>query len=117
MRDVAALGIALVAWACGGESQVAPRTPVDAQKTEPTCVAAPAIQDGFPAAFEQSQVEDPYRVERPQSIDFGPIGDWPIGRDGPTPHHVAEWEKPFPCHWTNTCGMRPMMVEPWGVVR
>jgi hypothetical protein len=117
MREAVALGIALVTWACGGESQVEPRTPVNAQTPEPTCVAAPAIQDGFPAAFAQSQLDDPYRVERPRSIDFGAIGDWPIGQDGPTPHDVAEWEKPFPCHWTNTCAMAPMIVETWAVPR
>ena len=117
MREAVALGIAVVAWACGGESQVEPRTPVDAQVTEPTCVAAPAIQDGFPASFAKSQLDEPYRVERRQSIDFGAIGDTPIGQDGPTAHHLAEWEKPFPCDWTNTCRVAPLVVQTWATPR
>jgi hypothetical protein len=109
-------GIALLILACETESQVAPRTPVDAQQTEPTCIAAPALQDGFPTAFAQSQVDDPYRVERPRSINLGAIGDTPLNEE-PLPRHLAEWEKPFPCHWTNTCAPTPVVIAPWAVPR
>jgi hypothetical protein len=109
------LGLALLGCACGGESEVAPRTPVNAQVTEPTCVAAPALQDGFPAAFAKSQLDDPYRVERAGSIDLGAIGDAPLNQE-PIPHHLAAWEQPFPCDWTNTC--RPaVIVCPWAAAR
>jgi hypothetical protein len=107
MRAALAVGFALGALACGSESQIAPRTPVNAQTTEPVCVAAPAIEDGFPATFAKSQLDDPYRVERPRSIDLGAIGDAPLSQEQ-VPHHPAAWERPFPCHWTHTC--RPVVV-------
>ncbi len=111
VRGWVGLGLSLFGLACGGESQVAPRTPVNAAVGEPVCVAAPAIQDGFPAAFARSQAHDPYRVERPRSIDLGAIGDAPLSQT-PIPHRPAAWEEPFPCHWTNTC--QPVVVSmPW----
>lgn len=114
VRAVVSMAFALLGVACGEESRVAPRTPVDAQTTEPTCVAAPAIQDGFPGAFAKSQLDDPYRVERPRSIDLGAIGDAPLSQE-PGHHHLATWEQPFPCHWTHTC--RPVLVVvPGGAV-
>jgi hypothetical protein len=105
-------GIALLVLACESESQVAPRTPVNAQQTEPMCVAAPALQDGFPSAFAQSQVDDPYRVVRPRSIDLGAIGDSRLNEE-PRPRHLAEWEKPFSCRSTNTCAPPQVVVMPW----
>jgi hypothetical protein len=116
VRAVLGLGIALMTLACDAESEVAPRTPVNAQLTEPTCVAAPALQDGFPAAFAASQVDDPYWVERPMSINLGAIGDGPLNQE-PIPHRLAEWEKPFPCDWTNTCDLRPVVLAPWALPR
>jgi hypothetical protein len=101
-----------MALACGGESELAPRTPVNAQHAEPTCVTAPALQDGFPAAFAQSQLDDPYRVETPPSIDLGYVGDGPLNQE-PVPHRLAEWEKPFPCDWTNTCVRPAVVLVPW----
>jgi hypothetical protein len=110
------LGIALLGLACESESEVAPRTPVNAQLVEPTCVAAPALQDGFPAVFARSQVDDPYRVERPRSINLGAIGDAPLNPQR-IAHQLAEWEKPFPCHWTNTCPQVPVVLAPWALPR
>jgi hypothetical protein len=107
MRAWLALALALGGLACEAESRVAPRTLVNAQTTEPVCVAAPAIKDGFPEAFAKSQLDDPYRVERPHSIDLGAIGDAPLSQE-PVHHHPAPWERPFPCHWTHTC--RPVVV-------
>ncbi len=94
MRLALGLGVALVCCACGEESRVRPRTPVDAQAVDPTCVAAPAIEDSFPKAFAASQA-DAYHVERPPHIDLGYIGDSPIGTEPSPPHVDPPWEQPF----------------------
>jgi hypothetical protein len=52
----------------------------------------------------------------PRSIDLGAIGDGPLNQE-PIPHHPAEWEKPFPCDWTNTCFRPAVVVVPWGMPR
>jgi hypothetical protein len=95
MRLALSLGVALACCACGEESRVRPRTPVNAQVVDATCVTAPAIQDSFPQAFAASQVGDPYRVERPPHIDLGYIGDNPIGTQPNPPHVDPPWEQPF----------------------
>ena len=72
-----------------------PRTPVNAQAVDPTCVTAPAIQDSFPRVFAASQDEDAYRSQRPPHIDLGYIGDNPIGTEPNPPHVDPPWEQPF----------------------
>lgn len=106
MRTAVGLCIALGALACDTESQIAPRTPIDAQRTDPTCVQAPAIEDSFPQTFARSDAD--YHTERPRIVNLGAIGDTPLGRDLTPPHRLAPWEEPFPCDWTNTC--RPVLV-------
>jgi hypothetical protein len=107
MRIALAIGVALVCCACSAESRLRPRNPVNASLTDPTCVAAPAIQDSFPKAFAASQTDDAYRVERPQHIDLGYIGDSPIGTEPNPPHADPPWEQPFTldCQYTG-CARR-----------
>lgn len=98
--------LALALAACG-HSEVEPRTPVNAQFNNPTCVDAPAIEDSFLEAFARSEAQaSAHRPERPPSISLGEIGDSPLGTEPTPPHHLAAWEKPFPCDWTNTCSLR-----------
>ncbi len=94
MRMAVGLGIALACCACSAESRVRPRTPVNASVADPTCVAAPAIQDSFPKAFAAS-LDDAYHVERPPHVDLGYIGDGPIGTEPNPPHVDPPWEQPF----------------------
>jgi hypothetical protein len=94
--------LALTLAACG-PSEVEPRTPVNAQFIDPTCIDAPAIEDGFPEALARSQMQGSRRLERPLSISLGEIGDSPLGTEPTPPHRLANWEQPFPCDWTNTC--------------
>lgn len=94
MRMAVGLGMAVACCACGGESRVEPRTPVNASVSDPTCVAAPAIQDSFPMAFAASQ-DDAYHVERPPHVDLGYIGDSPLGTEPNPPHVDPPWEQPF----------------------
>jgi hypothetical protein len=101
--------MALGALACDAESHVAPATPVDAQRTDITCVQAPAIQDSFPDEFARGASDGDYRTTRPQSIDLGAIGDTPLGREPSPPHQVPYWQQPFPCDWTNTCRVAPVL--------
>ena len=95
MRLALGIGLVLACCACSAESRLQPRTPVNAQQVDPTCVAAPAIQDSVPQVFAESQLDDPYRVERPHHIDLGYIGDSPIGLDPGPPHVDPPWEQPF----------------------
>ncbi len=95
MRTALGLGFALVCCACGAESRVRPHDPVTASTTEPTCVAAPAIQDSFPQAFADTQGYDAYHFERARSIDLGHIGDGRIGTEPNPPHVDPPWEQPF----------------------
>ena len=106
MRAALGIGVALVCCACGAESRVRPRNPVNATAIDPTCVTAPAIQDSFPQAFAASQLDDPYRVERPPHIDFGQIGDTPIGREPNPPHVDPPWEQPFTLDRNDGCACR-----------
>lgn len=109
VRAAVGLFLALAAAACEAESQVAPATPVKAALAEPTCVQSPALEDSFPDAFARSNQKGDYHTERPRSIDLGAIGDGPLGRE-PTPEHrVPYWQQPFPCDWTNTCRMAPVV--------
>jgi hypothetical protein len=94
------LAFALAACA---PSEVEPRTPVNAQFIDPACVDAPAIEDGFPEAFATTQTQGSRRLEHPLSISLGEIGDSPLGTEPTPPHRLANWERPFPCDWTNTC--------------
>lgn len=92
---VLALGYCACACACSAESRVRPRTPVNAGLVDPTCVAAPAIQDSFPSAFAAASRADDYRTERAPHIDLGFIGDSPIGTEPNPPHVDPPWEQPF----------------------
>jgi hypothetical protein len=94
--------VALTLAACG-PSEIEPRTPVNAQFIDPTYVDAPAIEDSFPEVLAKSQTQGSRRPERPPSISLGEIGDSPLGTEPTPPHHLADWEQPFPCDWTNTC--------------
>jgi len=94
MRLALGLGVALACCSCSEESHVRPRTPVNAQVVDPTCVSAPAIQDSFPQVFAASQ-DDAYRSQRPPHIDFGRIGDNRIGTEPNPPHVDPAWEQPF----------------------
>jgi hypothetical protein len=95
--------VALALSACG-PSEIEPRTPVNAQFIDPTCVDAPAIEDGFPEALARSQARaSARRPERPPSVSLGEIGDSPLGTEPTPPHRLPDWEQPFPCDWTNTC--------------
>lgn len=118
MQAALGLSIALAALGCDAESQVAPRTPVNADLHDPVCVRAPAIDDRFSETFARYQ-DGAYHVDRPRSIDLGPIGDSPLGRDPPRPHTLPPWQQPFPCDWTNTCPRAPLFYpagEPYGVL-
>src|SRR5258708_24140452 len=67
--------VALALSACG-PSEVAPRTPLNAQFIDPTCVDAPAIEDSFPEAVARSQAQaSARRPERPPSISLCENGD------------------------------------------
>ena len=110
MRLALGLGVALACCSCSEESRLRPRTPVNAQVVDPTCVTAPAIQDSFPQVFAASQ-DDAYRSQRPPHIDFGQIGDSPIGTEPNPPHVDPAWEQPFtldrpygcPCRGRRSC--------------
>jgi len=98
--------IPALALAACGPSEVEPRTPVNAQLLDPTCVDAPAIEDSFSETIARSEAHaSARRSERPPSVSLGEIGDWPLGTEPTPPHRVPEWEQPFPCDWTNTCYM------------
>lgn len=107
MRVALGIGVALVCCACGEESRVRPRTPVNALAVDPTCVSAPAIQDSFPEAFAAATRDDAYHVERPPHVDLGYIGDSPIGTEPNPPHVDPPWEQPFrldrPCECGGYC--------------
>ncbi|HEX8796795.1 MAG TPA: hypothetical protein VF765_37845 [Polyangiaceae bacterium] len=95
MRIALGFGVALACCACSAESGVRPRNPVNASMTEPTCVAAPALQDSFPKAFAAAQDYDAYHAERAPNIDLGHIGDSRIGTEPNPPHIDPPWEQPF----------------------
>jgi hypothetical protein len=105
MRLALGLGVALVCCACSAESHVSPRTPVNAQAVDPTCVSAPAIEDSFPRVFAASQ-EDAYQAERPAHIDLGYIGDSRIGTEPNPPHVDPPWEQPFTLDRPYACSCR-----------
>lgn len=107
MRTALGIGVALVCCACGAESRVRPRTPVNATAIDPTCVAAPAIQDSFPNAFAASQTDDAYHVEPPPHVDLGFIGDSPIGTEPNPPHVDPPWEQPFTLDRPDACSWCP----------
>lgn len=107
VRAAVSLCLVLGMLACEAESQLAPATPVKAALTEPTCVQSPALEDSFPEAFDRSDRD--YHTQRPPSIDLGAIGDTPLGREPPPVHKVPYWQQPFPCDWTNTCRMSPVV--------
>jgi hypothetical protein len=117
VRTAVGLSIALGALACETESEIAPRTPIDAQRIDPTCMEAPAIEDSFAQTFARSDYGD-YHTERPPIVNLGAIGDTPLGREPTPPHRLAPWEEPFPCDWTNTCRVVPVVCPcstPYGV--
>jgi hypothetical protein len=62
--------------------------------------------------FDQFAYADPHITpprEHAPSLSLGFMGDQPIGVLPDPPHREPAWTRPFPCHWTRTCGMVPMM--------
>jgi len=107
---VVAIGTACAIAALGcadAESELEPQTPVNAQWVDPMRLRAPDIADSFPVVFVEAQRTAPPR-RRPQSVSLGFIGDAPLGTEATPPHHEPYWTRPFPCHWTGTCGLWPV---------
>jgi hypothetical protein len=103
MRSAIGIAVALAVSGCADtESNIAPRTPVNAQLIDPTTLPAPDIVDGFPQVFAMA-VENTPPPQRPRSISLGFIGDAPLGTQPTPPHAEPYWTRPFPCHWTGTC--------------
>jgi hypothetical protein len=103
MRPAIGLAFALAVSGCAdGESEIEPRTPVNAQCVDATTLRAPDIMDGFPQVFAMAQENAP-RPRRPSSISLGSVGDEPLGTQATPPHTEPYWTRPFPCHWTGTC--------------
>ena len=113
-----AIACALAAFGCAdAESELEPQTPVNtanadhaanAQWVDPTQMRAPDIADSFPVVFADAQRTAP-PLRRTRSVSLGFIGDTPLGTEATPPHHEPYWTRPFPCHWTGTCG-------PWPIV-
>jgi hypothetical protein len=107
MRMAIAASVALFACGCAdGESELEPRTPVNAQLADHTRMRAPDIEDGFPRVYAMSEQAEP-RPRPSHSVSLGYIGDTPLGTEPTPPHHEPYWARPFPCHWTHTCAMVP----------
>ena len=108
MRLAVGLGIAFATCGCAhGERATNPRTAVDARLDDPMPARATPIDDGFDDALAHTQHITP-PAEHPPSRSLGYLGDQPIG-ELPTPrHHEPAWTRPFPCHWTGTCGFVPL---------
>ena len=107
---------ALAAGCADAQSEIEPQVPVNAQLYDHTRMPAPDIVDSFPQAFAMTQSKAP-RPWRPRSISLGFIGDGPLGTEATPPHHEPYWARPFPCHWTNTCGLVPLWyVSPYAGV-
>jgi len=103
MRSAIGLALALAVSGCAdAESEIEPRTPVNAQLFDPTTLRAPDIVDGFPQVFAMAQENAP-PPQRPTSLSLGFIGDAPLGTQPTPPHHEPYWTRPFPCHWTGSC--------------
>ena len=92
---MAALGIAVTAWACGGALPAATDAPRTVAQASPVCACPPPATSALPPSMTTVAYYDEYYSERPPSIDLGYIGDAPIGREPNVPHKLQEWEKPF----------------------
>ena len=108
MRLAVALGIALAASGCAerGELARAPRSPVAGRCDDPMPTRASPIEEHDTLSYEQ-HITPPR--EHPPSISLGYMGDQPIGVLPTPPHREPEWTRPFPCDWTNTCWMVPLV--------
>jgi hypothetical protein len=111
MRIAMGIAFTVAVSACAAPSELAPQVPINAQQVDHTTMRAPAIADTFSTVFSMAE-QSARPWERPRSISLGFIGDAPLGTV-PTPHHrEPEWVRPFPCHWTGTCWMVPMLYGP-----
>jgi hypothetical protein len=107
MRSPIGLALALAVCGCAdAESDIEPRTPVNAQLVDPTALRAPAIVDGFPQVFAMAEENAP-PPQHPRSISLGFIGDGALGTQPTPPHAEPYWTRPFPCDWTATCRFAP----------
>lgn len=108
-RPITIAAAAALLCACAAESEIAPRTPVNAQLVPHETMRNPDIRDGLPQLA--SPYADPTRGSAPppapprRSISLGFIGDEPVGLSEPPGE--PSWARPFPCHWTRTCWIPP----------
>jgi hypothetical protein len=105
IASLAGIGFVLLTG-CASESEIAPRTPVNAQLVRHEEMQNPDIRDGFMQVAEPSYAYAPPPAPR-KSISLGFIGDEPLGRYATPEHRDPSWTRPFPCHWTHTCWVPP----------
>ena len=108
MRVAVGLGFAFAACGCAEVGGAIPRT--SAEEAMPSRTAI--VDDPFDEAFAEAQHITP-PAEHAPSRSLGHLGDQPIGELTTPPHHDPAWTRPFPCHWTGTCGLVP--IAPYAV--
>ena len=96
--------------ACLAESELAPRTPVNAQIVQHEKMKNPDIRDGFMQVAQPLYESSPPPPPPRRTVSLGFIGDEPVGLYGPPPEPT--WARPFPCHWTHTCWVAPPQYAP-----
>jgi hypothetical protein len=99
--------VAFALLACGCAGQVRERVEIRyvvLEEKGATPPRAPAPSPPRQPAFQRIGLRV-FPAHEP-SISLGFIGDWPLDPT-PTPHVDPPWTRPFPCTWTETCGMVP----------
>ena len=105
MRLAVGLGIAFAACGCAGGPRAShARAAVD----DPMPTRATPIVERFQEVVSWDEHITP-PAEHAPSRSLGFIGDQPIGVLPDPPHVEPAWTRPFPCHWTRTCGMVPLL--------
>jgi hypothetical protein len=114
VRTIAMIAVAASTLpACVAESEIEPRTPVNAQLVAHEKMKNPDIRDGFMQVAQPSYATSPPPPPPRRTVSLGFIGDEPVGMYAPPPEPT--WARPFPCHWTRTCGYVAPRYDPYAV--